>query len=147
MNKRINFEDNIFILNARTRVIRDLLILDTDPELFLEKTIEDIDFIDHTLEIILKNLVENERLLERNEAFDSIFDLEWKFSQALSDFFNNEGNISAAQSPVFQEKIQLLQNRSLERRKTIDGTRGPVEAAAMGNAVSSDELNELLKGF
>jgi hypothetical protein len=147
MNKRINFEDNIFILNARTRMIRDLLILDTDLELFLEKTIEDIDFIDHTLEIILNNIVENERLLDRNEAFDSIFDLEWEFSQALSDLFNNEGNISAVQLPTLREKIQLLRDRSLERRKAIEAKRGPVEAAAMGNAVSCDEMNELLKGF
>ncbi|GHV64969.1 hypothetical protein AGMMS49587_18410 [Spirochaetia bacterium] len=147
MNKRINFEDNIFILNARTRMIRDLLLLDTDPELFFEKTIDDINFIDNTLEIILKNLIENERLLDRNESFDSIFDLEWEFSQALSDLFNNEGNISALQFPVHREKIQVLRNRSLERRKVIDEKRGPAEAPTMENAVSSDELNELLKDF
>ena len=147
MNKRINFEDNIFILNARTRMIRDLLILDTDPALFLEKTIDDIDFIDQCLELILKGLIENERLLERNEAFDSIFELEWEFSHTLSDLLNSEGNISAAELPALQEKIRLLRDRSLERRKAIDEKRGPGEAAAMGNAVSSDELNELLKGF
>jgi hypothetical protein len=49
MHKHINFEDNIFVLNTRIRMIRDSLILDTDPELFLEKTVDDTNFIDLTL--------------------------------------------------------------------------------------------------
>ncbi|GHV91499.1 hypothetical protein AGMMS50268_20020 [Spirochaetia bacterium] len=147
MNKRINFEDNIFILGIRIRMIRDLLVLDTDPELFLAKTIEDVDFIDHTLEDLLKNLIENERLLERNEAFDSIYDLEWDFSQALSDFFNGSGNISAAQFPMLREKLQLLRSRSQERRKSIDSSRGPELAGTLENVVSSDEMSALLKDF
>jgi hypothetical protein len=138
--------DNIFILNTRVRTIRDLLILDSDPELFLEKTIDDIDFIDHTLELLLENLISNERLLDRNDAFDNLFDLEREFSQVLSDFFNGEGNISAAQFPMVREKLHLMRDRSQERRKTIDASHGPVEAA-MENAVSSDELAELLKGL
>ncbi|GHT92428.1 hypothetical protein FACS1894140_4440 [Spirochaetia bacterium] len=146
MNKRINFEDNIFILNARTRMIRDLLMLDTDTELFFEKTIDDIEFIDRTLEIILKNLIENERLLDRNGALDSIFDLEGEFSQVLSDILTNTGDISSIQAPAAGEKVQALRSRSLERRKVIDEKRGGTEAG-MENAVSSDELNELLKDF
>ncbi|GHV09999.1 hypothetical protein FACS189485_22960 [Spirochaetia bacterium] len=65
----------------------------------------------------------------------------------ISSHLNSEGNISAAELPALQEKIQALRDRSLERRNAVDEKRGPGEAAAMGNAVSSDELNELLKGF
>jgi hypothetical protein len=147
MNKRINFEDNIFILSIRTRMIRDSFVLDTDPDLFLEKTIDDIEFIDHTLENLLKSLVENNRLLKRKEAYDHIVYLEWEFSQALADFFRGSGNISAAQFPIFREKIRFIQNRSQERRKAIDGQRGGEETGTIENGVSSDELSELLKSF
>jgi hypothetical protein len=146
MNKRINFEDNIFILYARILMIRDLLALDTDPDLFLEKTIDDIDFIDHVLEILLRNLAENKRLLERDKAFDDLSGLEWQFSQTLSEFLNNPGNISA-RFPSLEEKITLLRNHSLERRKTMDASRGLSESSVTEPVVSSVELSELLKDF
>jgi hypothetical protein len=147
MNKHINFEDNIFILYARIRMIRDLFALDTDPDLFLEKTIDDINFINKALETLLGNLIENRRLLERDKAFDDLSDLEWQFSQALSEFFNSSGNISAAQFPILKEKISPLRSRSIERRKTIDESRGLSESSVTEPVVSSAELSELLKDF
>ncbi|MDR2259062.1 MAG: hypothetical protein LBE14_07950 [Treponema sp.] len=145
MNKRINFEDNIFILHARIRMLRDLLALDTDPDLFLEKTIDDINFIDHTLEILLGNLAENRRLMERDKAFDDLADLEWQFSRILSEFFNSSGNISAAQFPILREKIGLLRDRSLARGKTMEESRDLSESSVTEPVVSSVELSELLK--
>jgi hypothetical protein len=147
MNKRINFEDNIFILHTRIRMIRDLLALDTDPDLFLEKTIDDINFIDYTLETLLGTLIENRRLLEREKAFDDLSDLEWQFSQALSEFFNSTGNISAARFPILKEKTILLRDRGMERRKTMDESRGLSESSVTEPVVSSVELGELLKDF
>jgi hypothetical protein len=147
MNKRINFEDNIFILHTRIRMIRDLLALDTDPDLFLEKTIDDINFIDKVLETLLGNLMENKRLLERDKAFDDLSDLEWQFSQALSEFFNSPGNISAAQFPILKEKVSHLRDRSTGRRKTMDESRSISESSVTEPVVSSVELSELLKDF
>jgi hypothetical protein len=123
------------------------MVLDTDPALFLEKTIEDIDFIDHTLEGLLEYIQDNNRLFERDEALDYLSDLEWEFFQVLGEFSACSGSVSAAPYPVILEQIRLLRNRSTERRKIIDGTQSAVSAPVMENAVSSDELNELLKDF
>ncbi|MDR1971488.1 MAG: hypothetical protein LBQ46_06160 [Treponema sp.] len=147
MNKRMNLQDNIFILNSRLRILRDLLILDADPSLFLEKTIDDIDFMDHALDTLLEQLQHNGRIFERDEVVDYLSDLEWDFSQALGDFSGNPGPISAASFPVIQERLRALQDRSAERRRTLDETRSRSGAPVMENAVSSDELNELLKDF
>jgi hypothetical protein len=146
MNKRINFEDNIFILNTRIRMIRDLLILETDPDLFLEKTMDDLGFIDLTLAFLLGNLLENERLIERDEQFHNLSETERQFSEVLSEILEGAGSISAVQFPVIRDKTLVLRNNSLERRKNIEG------AVSRGNkpsepVVSSDELNELLKGL
>jgi hypothetical protein len=119
MHKRVNFEDNIFIIATRIRVIRDLLILDTDPELFLEKTMDDIAFVDHTLDMLLGNLMANGRPMDRNETFENLADLEFQFIQVLSILQNGSGNISALNFPLIREKIKILQNRSQERQKTI----------------------------
>jgi hypothetical protein len=147
MNKRVNFEDNIFILAARIRIIRDLLVLDTDPELFLEKTVDDIGFADRTLDMLLGNLMANERLLDRNETFENLDDLEWQFSEVLSALQTGSGNISAINFPVIREKIQLLKNRSQERRKTIGEHKKPEADTVLEGAVSSAELSELLRDF
>jgi hypothetical protein len=145
MNKRINFEDNIFILNGRIRMIRDLLVLDTDPDLFLEKTIEDIDFIDKTLDALLGNLIENKRLLERDAEFDNLSDLEWQFGRVLGDFLDNPGTISAAQFPILKGKIVMLRKRSQDRLKAAENSRFQGEPALSEPVVSSLELSELLK--
>jgi hypothetical protein len=147
MHKRVNFEDNIFIIAARIRGIRDLLILDTDPELFLEKTMDDIAFVDHTLDMLLGNLMANERLLDRNETFVNLADLESQFTQVLAVLQNGSGNISALNFPLIREKIRILQSRSQERQKTIGENREQEEETILEGAVSSDELNELLRDF
>ncbi|MDR1100438.1 MAG: hypothetical protein LBL28_08170 [Treponema sp.] len=147
MNKHINFEDNIFILNVRIRMIRDTLTLDTDPELFLEKTLEDIDFINNALEALLGNLVENKRLLERDMEFDNLSDLEWQFSRILADFLNSSGNISAAQFPMLKGKIEILRKRSRDRKKIMEDSRNLSEPPLSEPVVSSLELSELLKEF
>ncbi|MDR1636813.1 MAG: hypothetical protein LBR93_05690 [Treponema sp.] len=147
MHKRVNFEDNIFIIAARIRGILDLLILDTDPELFLEKTMDDIAFVDHTLDMLLGNLMANDRLLDRNETFENLSDLESQFAQVLSALKNGSGNISALNFPLIREKIRILENRGQERQKTIGENIKHEEATILEGAVSSAELNELLRDF
>jgi hypothetical protein len=147
MNKHINLQDSIFILNGRMKVLRNLLILDPDPDLFLGKTIEDIDFLDHALDILLGQIQSNDRIFERNEILDYLSDLEWDFSQILADFSTAPGGISAAALPAVQDRIRLLQSRGTERRRIIGEEQRSGAGPAMENTVSSDELNELLKGL
>jgi hypothetical protein len=147
MHKRVNFEDNIFIITTRIRLIRDLLILDTDPELFLEKTMDDIAFVDHALDMLLGNFMANGRLMDRNETFENLADLEFQFTQVLSVLQNGSGNISALNFPLIGEKIQILRNRSQERQKTIGENKGAGEDTVPEGAVSPDELSELLRDF
>jgi hypothetical protein len=144
MNKHINFEDNIFILNARIRMIHDTLTIEADPELFLEKTLDDLEFISGVLDTLLANLIENVRLIERAGEFNNLSDLEWQFDQLLTRFCNGQDGISAAH-PDIRKKLLPLKSKSTARRKAIDGSRGSGEQAEP--VVSSDELSELLKGF
>jgi hypothetical protein len=147
MNKRINFEDNIYIVLARIKMIQDLLALDTDPELFLDKTLEDIDFIDATLQAFQIQMKENLRLIEHEELLDHLSELEFQFSRALSEFLNSEWTISAQKYPAIRDKMSILRTRSLDRRKTAEIASAATGDFSMAPVVSSDELNELLKDF
>ena len=147
MNKRVNFEDSIFILMMRIRMIRDIITLDADPELFLEKTLDDICFADHTLRILLGYLQESDRLIERDELLEQLSELEWQFSQVLQELLDHKGNISIQEVPSIKEKLLAFRNSSLERRKLTENL-GPSDGSLPGEpVVSSDELAELLKAF
>jgi hypothetical protein len=146
MNKRINFEDSIFIINTRIRMIRDMLLLDTDPDLFLEKTLDDVEFIDSTLAVLLEQLSSNKRFIERNEQFHNLAETDQLFAQVLSDLINGDSTISSGNFPVIRDRLTLLWNHTQERRKAVEDTAGAEpEAAAMEPVVSSDELHELLQ--
>ena len=94
MNARTNIEDNIFILNIRIRMIHNLLLLDADPDLFLEKTLEDADFISHTLDALLGQLAVSTRYIDRKEQFHNLAETENAFSGILTALQNGNGAIS-----------------------------------------------------
>jgi hypothetical protein len=147
MNKNINFEDNIFILNVRIRMIRDLLYLDADPGIFLEKTLDDLEFVNTVLDTLLGSLIENTRFLEREGEFDKLSDLEWQYNQLLTELYNGSGNISGSLFPETRGKILALRENSARRRKTIDESRGTEDQSAAEPVVSHDEMSELLRDF
>jgi hypothetical protein len=145
MNKHINYEDNIFILNIRIRMIRNLLILDSEPDFFLGKTLDDVDFIDGTLTALLENLLKHKQLIELEEHFHTLSETENRFSEVLAELHRGGGTISAQRFPVIGEKIETLRNRSLERQKTIAGFLAQTDSLNSETVVSSVELRELLK--
>jgi hypothetical protein len=147
MSKQINFEDNIFILNTRIRMIRDVLILDTDPDIFLDKTLSDVDFIDAALGALLRNLIENTHLIERNGQFYNLHETEQQFLGVLWDLANRPGTVSVAPYPVLRNKIALIRDHTLERQKTIEQYISSEEVPSSEPLVSSNELNELLRDF
>ena len=147
MNKKVNFEDNIFILMMRIRMIRDIITLDADPELFMGKILDDIIFADHTLGILLVYLQENRRLIELDELVEHFSKLEWQFSLILQELIDHEGNISVKESPELIEKLSSIRKNSLERRRIADKLGSPGEHISGSPIVSSDELTELLKAL
>ena len=144
MNKHINFEDNIFVLNIRIRMIQDLLVLDTDAELFLNKTLDDLTFINSSLGILFVSLKENSRLIGRDEQFHNLAETERQFCEVVHELDHGEGNISALHYPELRDRIGLLVNQSQDRQNSIKEMLMEAEHLALEPVVSYDELHELL---
>lgn len=145
MAKRIHFEDDLFYMNACIRLERDSLALDLDPELFLNKAMDEFTFIDSTLGLLLKELLDNERLIERKEQLLNLFETEERFADLIAAIQEGRGSIAGALVP-FSERFAEFRSESLRRRAEIDG------ATAFGSRTEDDsslvspfELNELLK--
>jgi hypothetical protein len=145
MNQRINFEDNIFALYLRLRTIRDLFVLDAERELFLEKTLEDLEFIGRILEILLKNLEDPPHLFDRGRYFESLSEVEWQYTRLLTSFLNNSGSLTVENHPSIRGKLALLREKSDERRGHIDHSIFSGEKVLAEPVVSGVELSELLK--
>jgi len=144
MKRHINLADNIFVLNIRIRMIHDTLILDTDAELFLVKTMDDLDFIDSGLSAMLVKLQENSKLIERVEQYYNLAETEQQFCEILLELGRGDGNISAIQYPELRERLAPLTSHSRERQDSLEGLIVDSKQQPMEPVVGRDELQELL---
>jgi len=133
----IVIEDTIFIVGMRMRMIRDTLRLNPPPDLFLEKCLDDLHFINH----ILVSL--SQMITEKNGGFiDYLLDTEWQFSQLLIEFSVDASPFSIRAFPDTRDKIASLRAESDTRRKRLEESF--VLAGDLAEpVVSSAEMNGL----
>ncbi len=115
----LNFEDTIFILNMRIRMIRDTLRLSPPPELFLEKSLDDLAFVDSILETLVRSFLDNGSHYNGNGESDYIADTEWQFIQLLTEFTLESSPFSAGIFPETMQKIAAFRRSSDTRRKAM----------------------------
>ena len=144
MNKRINFEDTIFILIVRIRMIKDLLRLDLDFGLFYRQTMGDLEFISSILDIMAEKFLANLKFLDRETEGDNLLDAEWQFSQLLNEISNISSPYSHEYFPETQTWIDKLKKDSGKRRKQLEESAISVEHSTLEPVVSHAELNGLL---
>ncbi len=147
MKKRINYGDNLFLL---TLILKDLTAaarLNVDPDIFLDKLVEDIFFLDSTIASIHEQLSANPHLLDRLEHMKSLQNVSQAFGRLLGDLRGRRLPLGEHLAH-FDEKFELL-------RQTQDGivratSRVIQEASASppeeSRAVSEEELRLLLTG-
>ncbi|MCL2266183.1 MAG: hypothetical protein FWC17_00285 [Treponema sp.] len=146
MNKCINFEDTIYILNVRIRLIRDLLRLDTDVNLFYSQTLADLEFISNALDSLTIKFLENLKFLDREVEAENILDAEWQFSQLMNEITSNSSPFSKTQFPQMAAFISKMQKDSAKRKNQIEDSYVPADTAKQEPVVSNAELNGLLGG-
>ena len=128
-------------------MIKDTLRLNSPPELFLEKSLDDLGFIDSILEELTENFIDSDGQHKRSEESEYISDTEWQFSQLLTEFSVESNPFSIHTFPEAMQKVALLRVSSDSRKKTIEGASLPSEIAQAEPVVSSAELSSLLGGI
>jgi hypothetical protein len=139
----IVIEDTIFIVGMRMRMIRDTLRLNPPPDLFLEKCLDDLCFINHIL-ISLAQMITGNNC--DNRLVDYLLDTEWQFSQLLIEFSVDSSPFSIRAFPDTREKTASLRAQSDARRKNLEESF-MVEGDLAEPVVSSAELSGLLGGI
>jgi hypothetical protein len=125
-------------------MIRDLMRLDTDPNLFYRQTMGDIEFISSVLDILIGKFLENLKFLDREVEADNILDVEWQFSQIINEISGNSSPFSPTLYPEMPAIIARLRTDSVNRKKQLDESYVPTESVIAEPVVSNAELNGLL---
>jgi hypothetical protein len=125
-------------------MIRDLMRLDTDPNLFYRQTMGDLEFISSVLDILIGKFLENLKFLDMEVEADNILDVEWQFSQIINEISGNSSPFSPTLYPEMPAIIARLRTDSVNRKKQLDESYVPTESVIAEPVVSNAELNGLL---
>lgn len=142
MIENVNYEDNLFYLSRMIDLASKSLLLNLDRSLFYRKRVDDIRFIDRSLQVIFKELSENRYLINRNQYLHTLMKKKKSFLDLLESMDNQ--NESA---PEETDRIDLERFREIHRgdiadiREILSLTDNVDEGQ---DIISADELNFLM---
>jgi len=103
MSYKVNYTDDIFYINSLIKLLREGLALNLDEDYFLDKTVEDIFFVDSILERIFSSLKEAENLVQRKSYLKELMRAQKQFVNLLEDICTNKFAMSELVSHFFEK--------------------------------------------
>ena len=138
MAEKVYYDDNIFYLNEIIATIDDAVKLDIDSELFLDKVVEDILFVESILARLHGSLSENELLIRRSEHLRRIMQSKQRFTGLLEDILNHRSSIGSELLPFFPKFRELV----FEQQRHIDEIRGFLRTSSESAEQNEDMVSQ-----
>lgn len=132
MAEKLYYDDNLFYLNEIISNLDDAVRLDIDSDLFLDKFVEDIMFVESVLGQLYAALKENDLLIRRAEHLKRIMRSKHIFSELLNNIMNGDSALGKNLQPFYQKFRELVH----EQHEHIIETRGLL------NTTPSEDQNE-----
>jgi hypothetical protein len=143
MTRKINYEDDIFTLALQVRCLQDTLKLEVDPDLFKDRIVGDIVWIDSTIGRLFQSLRESSLYVKRQEHLKELQKLKHAFADALDALVENRSPL-AAHLPERMAEIRAIRDshaRDVDEIKALLAGKGAPEEEHM---VSREELKFLM---
>ena len=143
MTRKINYEDDIFTLALQVRCLQDTLKLEVDPEIFRERLLGDIAWIELTIADLYRSLRESSLYVKRQEHLKDLQKLKRAFVEAL-DAVAEKRSPFAAHVPEKLEHLRTVRDaqvRDMEDIRVLIAGKGAPEDEHM---VSPEELKFLM---
>jgi hypothetical protein len=143
MTRKINYEDDIFTVALQVRCLQDALKLEVDPDLFRERIVADIGWIDSISNRLYQSLRESSLYVRRQEHLKELAKLKRAFTEALDAIIERKAPIAE----FLQERMAEL--RSIREaavrdigdiKEILEGTAAPEDQ----HIVSAEELKFLM---
>lgn len=107
MRQTINFEDNLYFINEFVNTLEQGLDLNLDARFFFDKYIEDLFFIDASINKLYAELIENPQLVNIQEIQRSLQISKERFTSLLERILSGESSLEKSYLP-FEEKLKAL---------------------------------------
>jgi hypothetical protein len=143
MTRKINYEDDIFTLALQVRCLQDILKLEVDPELFKDRILADIGWLDATIGKLFASLREGALFVKRQEHLKELQKLKRAFTEALDAIVERRAAL-AEHLGENREELRVLRDshrRDIEDIRAILRGATPQEETHM---VSAEELKFLM---
>jgi hypothetical protein len=143
MTRKINYEDDIFTMALQVRCLQDTLKLEVDPELFRDRILGDIAWIDATIRRLYQSLRDSSLYVKRQEHLKELAKLKRAFVEVLE-------SLVAKRAPFAVHILESLENLRAVRdaqaadveqiRSLLSAKSAPEEE----HMVSAEELRFLM---
>ncbi len=143
MTRRINYEDDIFTVSLQVRCLQDMLKLDVDPELFRDRVLGDIAWVDATIGRLYRSLRDSPVFVKRQDHLRELSKLMRAFIDALDALV--EKRVPFAEH-VAESAPDLRSRREMSARDVdaITGLLAGAGSAEEEHIVSAEELRFLM---
>ena len=145
MTETMYYDDNLFYLNEIISNLDDAVKLDIDSDLFLDKFVEDIMFVESVLGQLYASLSENDLLIRRAEHLKRIMRSKQVFSELLTNIMNGDSTLGSKLQPFYQKFRELVreQKEHVAEIRTLLTSSAP--AIQNEDMVSQEEFRILLE--
>ena len=145
MASTVNYDDNLFHIMAITRTLRSGLQLDIDAQLYLDRVVEDLLFIDATLERVHEELRDSRYLINRRDHLRQLMRAKRAYSDLLGEILNGQTAFRVELSRI-RSKLEAAHD---QQQRDIDEIRDDMEQVGgeddQHTIVSQDEFRFLLQ--
>ena len=145
MATRVNYDDNLFYLMTLTRALRSGLQLEIDPDYFRDKIVEDMFFIDRTLEQVHEALRINTYLINRKDHLRELMRAKRNFADMIDEVLENRFPFAEHLEP-FRAKLTGAREQHIrdisDIQKSMDTGTGEEDQQTI---VSQDEYRFLFQ--
>lgn len=143
MSQRIHVQDDLFFINLMVKTLRDGFSLEIDGDIFLDKAVDDIVFIDKALAKLFDFLEQNTHLIERKEYLRSLLQIDKQYADLLSGILNRDYSFSEAMED-YRTKISGIWDEHRRLFSSIQSMLSLTDEFGQTDIVSHDELSGLL---
>lgn len=138
MTEKIYYDDNIFYLNEIIRTLSDGVRLDIDTELFLDKLVEDILFVESTLTRLFGSLQNNDLFIKRSENLKKLIRTKSLYADLLESIFLGKVPVSKHLMPFFPKFTDLCE----AQRKSINDIQSLLSASVTAVGENTDTVSQ-----
>lgn len=144
MAEKIHYDDNIFFIRSLVRTLHDAIRLNVDSEYFADKILEDILFINASIQKVYSSLKNNSLLIRRNVYYHSIMKLKEAYVQFLNEL-NSAGGVLSNSFVHMHSKFEMIIESNLKDLKEIKSFISGADVEKVeDDTISQSELHYLM---